>query len=188
MVEYDRARTVAVVEYKHERAAPQAFDHPSYRAIKSLADQARVGFFVARYSIDHSGAFTSFAVRALNDFAEDALGISERGMSEAEYVELLYGLRGRTVPPEVAQRLGNPPDAWSAPKELWEPHPLEALTWHLAGRLGVSLREAVALARDYAGLEPRSGNRTVEELRRLEAATVELLSIRVTLPPGVHHG
>ena len=52
MLEYDRGKAVAVVEYKHERAAPLRTGHPSLRALTDLGDRAGLPVFVTRYSDD----------------------------------------------------------------------------------------------------------------------------------------
>lgn len=40
LLEYDRGKAVAIVEYKHERTPLQFPTHPSYQALIDLADRA----------------------------------------------------------------------------------------------------------------------------------------------------
>lgn len=94
MVEYDQAKDVAIIEYKHESAQLQDPRHPSYRAIRSLATKAGIPFFAVRYS----DKLDSFFITAMNGDAEYLLQVKRKGMTEAEYVEFLYWIRGRTPP------------------------------------------------------------------------------------------
>ena len=48
-LEYDRGKAVALVEYKHEQAAPQYASHPTYQAMIDLGNRASVPVFAARY-------------------------------------------------------------------------------------------------------------------------------------------
>lgn len=90
MVEYDCGKASALVEYKHERAAPQYASHPSYRTLVDLGDRARLPIFACRYSDD----FTSWRVTPLNDLAKSFCP-ERRDMTEAQWVALLYKTRGR---------------------------------------------------------------------------------------------
>lgn len=53
-LEYDRGKAVAIVEYKHERAAIQHSIHPTYQAMKDLSDRANVPLIGCRYANDFS--------------------------------------------------------------------------------------------------------------------------------------
>ena len=100
LIEYDYGHPVALVEYKHEDAAPQVVTHPSYRALIELADRASLPLFVVRYA----EGFAWFRVVPLNEQAKECL--SDRiTWSEKEYVSFLYGLRGRHIPSEIAESL-----------------------------------------------------------------------------------
>jgi len=99
-VEYDSGSAVAMVEYKNMNAKVQHSGHPSYRAISGICNAAKIPFFAVRYADDLS----AFMVRPLNGYAvremsEPAL------MSEMEYVEFLYRVRGRVVPMQVRERI-----------------------------------------------------------------------------------
>lgn len=92
-LEYDKGRAVALVEYKHERAAPQYATHPTYQAMIDLGNRAGVPVFACRYNDD----FTEWRVVPLNGKAKEFL--SERtAMSEIEWVTFLYRLRGYDPP------------------------------------------------------------------------------------------
>ena len=96
MIEYDRAKPIALVEYKHERAKPADPKSTTYRAIKTLSDLAGIPFFGVRYTSD----FKKFTVARLNKKAE-ALLTARQVMTELEYVQFLYRLRWRKVPTDI---------------------------------------------------------------------------------------
>lgn len=115
MFEYDNARVVALVEYKHERAAPVVLSRShSLLAIAAMASESRRPFFLVRYADDYSW----FRVRPANPSAIarcHALGLSLDAhhiftTTEAEYVTFLYRLRGRTVPSAILTGLTAPDD------------------------------------------------------------------------------
>ena len=100
MLEYDTGKVVALVEFKHERAAPVNAGHPSMRAICDLAVRADIPAFVCRYGDDLSWWYPS----PLNDQARAFLPEAKH-LSEREWVELLYRLRGRKLPSEWSEQL-----------------------------------------------------------------------------------
>lgn len=94
MLEYDRGRPVALIEYKRETAGAlrleEMQEHSSYQALMRLAD--RLPVFVVRYAAD----LAWFDVAPLNSAAfRQVPGLTH--WSEAEYVRFLYRLRGRTI-------------------------------------------------------------------------------------------
>lgn len=99
-IEYDSGTPKALVEYKHERAAPQYSTHPTYRALTALGNDAGLPVFAVRYADD----FAWFRVVPLNDRAR-AWTPERREMTEREWVELLYKVRGRELPREVFDTL-----------------------------------------------------------------------------------
>lgn len=100
LVEYDKGRAKALIEYKYENAAPQFASHPSYKALINLGNRAGVSVFAVRYNND----FSRFKVVPLNRYAR--FFVPERAeMSEIEYVTLLYKLRGRNIPQDILQEL-----------------------------------------------------------------------------------
>lgn len=96
MIEYDRARPVALVEYKHERAKQQFATKPSFRALVRLGDAAGLPVLACRYADD----FSWWLAVPLNDHARAHLP-KRIEMTEEQWVGLLYRLRGRPVPPDL---------------------------------------------------------------------------------------
>lgn len=92
MIEYDIGKATALVEYKNEFAAPQYRSHPSYQALIDLGDRAQLPVFSCRYSSD----FTNWRVTPLNRKAREFC-LTQRDMTEQEWVALLYKTRGRRI-------------------------------------------------------------------------------------------
>lgn len=88
-LEYDKGKSVAIVEYKHENAKPQYASHPTYQALIDLGTRADIPVFACRYA----SKFEWFKVRGLNEKARTFLPQNEQ-MTEREYVAFLYRLRG----------------------------------------------------------------------------------------------
>lgn len=110
MCEYDRGTPKALVEYKHEKAATVSTTDASRKALASLATLAAIPAFGVRYfknaCPDGTFLWGPFRVVALNELGKVALG--ERGpitLSEFDYVALLYRVRERAVPHDVAALL-----------------------------------------------------------------------------------
>lgn len=95
-LEYDHGKAVALVEYKHELAAPQYASHPTYQAMIDLGNRASVPVFAARYADD----FSTWEITPLNPTARQWLN-KRTGMTEREWVEFLYRIRGHELPDEV---------------------------------------------------------------------------------------
>jgi hypothetical protein len=101
MVEYDSGKPSALVEYKAYGAKAVNVEHPSYRAIRVLADAARIPFLVAFYGAqDHWWYY----VIPVNHIARRYVEVS-RYFSERGYVELLYRVRGKPAPQDVLSKL-----------------------------------------------------------------------------------
>jgi hypothetical protein len=96
LLEYDRGRAAALVEYKHEKAAPQFATHPTYRAMIDLGNRAGIPVFGVRYAEDWSW----WRVTPLNDLARKHLA-QQTSMSEEDWVSLLYRIRGLDVPADL---------------------------------------------------------------------------------------
>tara|TARA_Y100000310_G_scaffold318724_1_gene373138 strand:- start:1642 stop:2037 length:396 start_codon:yes stop_codon:yes gene_type:complete len=90
MLEYDTGIPVALIEYKHARAKMQSQNHPSYRAISTLATRANIPFYAVRYTNDYS----QYRIIPLNDLAK-AITPHRIDLSEQDYVNFLYDLRNR---------------------------------------------------------------------------------------------
>lgn len=96
MLEFDEGEPIAIVEYKNENAAPAYPTHPSYKAIRGMCDKAELPFFGVRYAFD----FSWWKVKPINSEAQKVLK-NTKTMSEKEYVQLLYDIRGKKYPQEL---------------------------------------------------------------------------------------
>jgi hypothetical protein len=100
-LEYDKGRAVALVEYKHEKAAPQYATHPTYQAMIDLGNRAGVPVFAARYKAD----FSTWEITPLNAFARTY--VPQRvTYTEREWVTCLYRVRGYEPPDNLFEHDG----------------------------------------------------------------------------------
>jgi len=100
LLEYDRGRPTALVEYKGEHAPAQLPSHPSYRALADLGNRAEIPFFAVRYAQD----FSWWKIVAINRPAKRIL--PERQMySERQWITFLYNLRGLQPPEDIFELL-----------------------------------------------------------------------------------
>lgn len=90
-VEYDNKKAVALVEYKKENAPPVPRTDVNLLVLCDLADRAGLPAFVVRYAFD----FSWWTVRALNGIAMEIVPKPMLKISEKEYVDFLYKIRGR---------------------------------------------------------------------------------------------
>lgn len=101
LVEYHIGVPVALVEYKHHRATAVDLDHPTYQALRNLADRPpALPFVIARYWPD----VWAFHVQPANNAAEHWLHGSA-DLSEAEWVGLLHHIRSVTAHETVMHNL-----------------------------------------------------------------------------------
>lgn len=100
LIEMDKRKPTALIEYK-AWAAPQQFPtHPSYLALTELGNRADLPVFVVRYAQD----FSWWRVVPLNPKAKMIL--PERvEINERLYVTWLYNIRGLQPPKEIFQLL-----------------------------------------------------------------------------------
>lgn len=102
MLEYGNGKPVepvALVEYKRRPlSAVASGERTSIAAIGRLGDRAGI----PSYAVTYNAETWTFVVEPTNERAA-ALALATPGLrlSEAEYVEFLYALRGRTPPAEV---------------------------------------------------------------------------------------
>lgn len=96
LVEYDRLRPVALVEYKCETSPYVSPSHPTMRVLATLGTMAGLPAICCRYARD----YTWWWPTPLNGAAERRMPLS-KVMTELEYVRFLYELRGRPLPPEL---------------------------------------------------------------------------------------
>ena len=103
MIVYDRFIPKALIEYKHENCPQRKTDDPGFKAVRALSDLARLPFFAVRYKAD----LTNFCVSAINDPAIKYLSKRfHNDMTEREYVEFLYRIRGRKMPADLFDAAG----------------------------------------------------------------------------------
>lgn len=102
MLEYNNAKPAGIVEYKHINAEEVNQYHPSYQAMRALADASGIPFLVTVYNPDFARKYCH-----------------ETGwMSERKYVELLYRIRGYILPPSMFPDLGGSNPTESQAKEI----------------------------------------------------------------------
>lgn len=102
MVEYNLGKPVGVIEYKHSRARMPDMQHPTYRALRELADSANLPFMVVFY-------FTpewAFQVYPANDTARSAFTDGQL-MTERQFVTSLYRLRRLTLAEHLKNKLND---------------------------------------------------------------------------------
>jgi hypothetical protein len=100
MVEYNLGKPVAIVEYKHRNAQFPNIKHPTYRALRSLADSACIPFFIAFYWPE----IWAFKVIPVNEISME-LYDETKIYTEREYVESLYKIRAKSIEVNVLRRL-----------------------------------------------------------------------------------
>lgn len=98
--EYDNAVPKALIEYKGEHAGPVLPTDPNIRCITNLANMAGLPVFGVRYAQNLSW----LRVAPLNDAAK-AFVPEVSLITEPQYVELLYKLRGRKMPEGITEKL-----------------------------------------------------------------------------------
>ena len=96
MVEYDYGKPMAIVEYKNERAQYHRKDSNGYKAVALLASNSKIPFIGCIYTSD----LCWYAATALNEQATIFIPRPLR-MTEFEWVELLYEIRGRDMPSDL---------------------------------------------------------------------------------------
>lgn len=100
LLEYDRGRPSAIIEYKSEHSPAQFPSHPSYLALGYLGEKALVPVFAVRYAQD----FSWWKVTALNNVAK-RLTPNKTKIDEREFVTWLYNIRGLQPPEEIFEEL-----------------------------------------------------------------------------------
>lgn len=105
LVEYSSGEPKALIEYKMFTAAPTDYRSSQNRALRSLADKARLPLFVAYYWPET----WSFQVYAFNDTAKLWLNGNRVHMTEVDFVRLLHSVRSRWLPDELKATLHTVP-------------------------------------------------------------------------------
>src|SRR5262245_54673067 len=96
LLEYDSGFPCALVEYKQLHGKPIVKSHPSFQALRSLCEPAKIPFFVVRYKLDEREK--TFIVYPMNTYAWAHCADTRRIMGETEFVRLLGKLRDKKVP------------------------------------------------------------------------------------------
>lgn len=96
VAEYDHAKPVAIIEYKHEQAPPIQLNSVNCRVLAALGDMARLPVFIVRYADD----FSWLRIAPLNALAKQWLP-QRAELSEPDFVALLYRVRGREMPADL---------------------------------------------------------------------------------------
>lgn len=102
VVEYNLGKPVALIEYKHEGAMMPNFNHPTYRAIRELANMSNLPFMVVFYNNESWW----FRVYPQNDHSKKIYREATL-LTEKRYVESLYYMRGLVIEKEVLSKLSD---------------------------------------------------------------------------------
>ena len=101
LLEYDKCKAKAIIEYKSMSAKEVSPYDASYLALADLGTRAELPVFECRYSCD----FTRYNVTPLNAVAKKYLP-QIKLMSEKQWVTFLYFLRGRELPESLFNEEG----------------------------------------------------------------------------------
>lgn len=105
LVEYNRGKPVALVEYKEKHAQMPSLTHPTMKALSDLADNYKHGplpFFIAFYCSEDWW----FRVYPVNEAAKSFFKHCEgQYLSEQRFVKGLYHLRKRALEEADLQRI-----------------------------------------------------------------------------------
>lgn len=100
VVEYNLGLPVALVEYKHFQATTPNLNHPTYRAIKRLAEFSDLPFLIAFYWPE----YWAFKVTPVNDVAAETYR-PEVVLTERQFVQSLYHIRKLKIEEHVYKAL-----------------------------------------------------------------------------------
>lgn len=101
LVEYDFGVPKALIEYKRWNAKVD-FYHNSIKAVKALADNSQLPFFVVYYL----SSTWNFYVVPVNNYAKHIVNQKRAVvMSEKNFVRMLYFLRNKEVPGNILESL-----------------------------------------------------------------------------------
>lgn len=102
-LEYDSGTPVALIEYKHKNAAVKLW-HPSFKAMRLLADNSKIPFFIVIYSPEHF----AYYVVGMNSYARQVPYCAEpRWFNERNFVRMLYFLRRKVCSDEILNKLSS---------------------------------------------------------------------------------
>lgn len=115
MIEYNYSKPVALVEYKHCRALnsnpPININHPSFKALRQLADDTDIYCILAFYWPDD----WKFKIEPINEksilFYADEYGFYEQNdcyfLTEQQFVSSLYKMRETEISKQILSKLNN---------------------------------------------------------------------------------
>lgn len=106
LVEYQYHNPVALIEYKSFQARKVNPKSGAMRAVSALADNSNIPFFVVRYWASCTAHPWFFQVFPINSTAFQVQPFASV-MTELQFVKLLYQLRGKTLPNDIAINLGD---------------------------------------------------------------------------------
>jgi hypothetical protein len=112
-IEYDHKKARGLVEYKHEAAQLQRSSDANNAALINLCNRASVSALATRYRDD----YTVWTVTPLNQRATDYQA-KRIELNRAEYVTLLYRIRGREPPRYLIQQIRDDEDLNTARAEM----------------------------------------------------------------------
>lgn len=119
-LEYDQGKPVALVEYKHYNADVKLW-HPSFKAMRYMADKCEIPFFIIIYYPDHH----NYYIIPMNDFARQVPRCEGPKMwTERNYVKMLYWLRKKRCPESISEAMWNTALPEGAPKVRVDGTPL----------------------------------------------------------------
>ena len=94
-LEHSNGKAHAIIEYKSEHSKKKYASSPVYQALINLGDRAGIPVISCRYSDDYS----RYKAIALNVYARNYIH-EPKELSEAEWVALLYEIKGQEVSKE----------------------------------------------------------------------------------------
>jgi hypothetical protein len=105
MAEYNHGEPSALIEYKHEGAAPPNVNHPTYRALSNLAthyDKGPLPFVIVFYHSEHWWFEVCPINQSAHDFykrieVEQGLRFVGKKITEQWFVYSLYRMRKETL-------------------------------------------------------------------------------------------
>jgi hypothetical protein len=100
LIEYSTGTPAALIEYKLQYAKQPNLEHPSYRALKALADSSQIPFLVVFYNHEN----WAYEARPANEYAKKYVPETTI-FCEWDFVKLLYRMRGLTAPFPILLKL-----------------------------------------------------------------------------------
>ncbi len=99
-LEHSNGKAHAIIEYKSEHSRKRYASSPVYQALIDLCNKAAIPAISCRYSDDYS----TYKATPLNVYARNYLH-ETKDLSEAEWVSLLYEIKGQVVSAELLENM-----------------------------------------------------------------------------------